>query len=145
MQAKHRWAVKGRLPHHIPWRKVFDHVRICGIRNKNFKLSIFSIICEHHYAYIQEYVHVIKKLMIILNYSIRARTLHLIVKCVCVWIYLVVASIQGLSCTCVILSPYFYLFSLCFSCYTFFAIITSSFSSFQVFVLLWRELYFFVV
>ena len=78
--------------------------------------------------------------------------------CVCVWkkkfvcvyvcervcVYLPSCSIQGLSYTCVVLSPYLYLSSFSFSWYTFFAIITSSFSPFQVSILLWGKLYFFV-
>ena len=47
-------------------------------------------------------------------------------------VYLPSYSIQGLSYTRVILSPYLYLSSFSCSWYTFFAIITSSFSPFQV-------------
>ena len=57
--------------------------------------------------------------------------------------YLPSCSIQGLSYTHLVLSPYLYLSSLSFSGKFF--VTTSSFSPFQLSLLLWGKLYFFVV
>ena len=66
---------------------------------------------------------------------------------VCVYlpccIYQVVVY-RAMSYTRVVLSPYLYLSSFSFSWCTFFAIITTSFSPFQVSILLWGKLYSFV-
>ena len=66
--------------------------------------------------------------------------------CVCVFVcvYLPSCSIQGLSNTHVVLSPYLYLSSFSFSWCTFCAIITSSFSPFQISILIWGKCTFFV-
>ena len=64
--------------------------------------------------------------------------------CVCVCVCLPSCSIQGLSYARVVLSPYLYLSSFSFSWCTLFAIISSSSSPFQVSILLWEKLYYFV-
>ena len=67
---------------------------------------------------------------------------HYIFVCVCVCFPSF--SIQGLSYTRVVLSLYLDLSSFSFSYCKFFAIIISSFSPFQVLILFWGKLYFFV-
>ena len=69
------------------------------------------------------------------------RPLHVITSYACytytyMSVYLPSCSIQGLSYTRAVLSPYLHLSSFIFSWYTFFAIITSLFSSFKVSILL---------
>ena len=63
-------------------------------------------------------------------------TVYINVFCVCTYVYLPSCSIQGLSYTNVVLSPYLYYFSFAFCWCIFFAIITFSFSPFQVSILL---------
>ena len=65
--------------------------------------------------------------------------------CVCVFTKLhLSSSIQGLRYTRVVLSLYLYLSNFSFSWCTFLAIITSSFSPFQVSILFWGKPYFFL-
>ena len=74
----------------------------------------------------------------IIHYLVMVECYHLLCA------YFSSCSLLGLSYTRMIRSPYLHFFSFSFRC-TFFAIITSSFSPFQVSILLWGKLYFFVL
>ena len=58
--------------------------------------------------------------------------------CMCIYLVVVYRAIR------VVTSPYLYLSRFFFSCCTIFVFIIFSFSSFQVSILLWEKLYFFI-